>query len=331
MRVFAAIGATLFSAAALGQNLVPNGSFEQHDTCPTTPFGYGMYATGWLNLHTTSADYFNACSTDGVVDVPLSQFGYQQAYDGQAYVGMATVLPGAPYYREIVGMELLEPLQPGVPVCLSFRMALGGFGSWYGNSAIYTSKGLGLRFFRVLPSDWQSYLYPNTAAIYLDQVPTDTSQWYVASGTYVPDSAYTYVLVGNFFADTLSEITVLDSSGFGALGGSYAFVDDVRVSFDLDYCDADLAASNASGPAPLVYPQPFQDMLHVRWPTAHATIVERYALLDVRGCLLRSDVPYRPCTDCALPFAGLTSGVYLLRLDLTGGGIATLPVVCVSP
>lgn len=204
------------------RNLVPNGSFEEYSNCPES-FGYAQYATGWLNLHTNSADYFNRCQENTVAGVPFNTCGHQEPADADAYIGMATTFPGLDWYREIVSIQLVEPLQADVPVCLSFRMAVGGFGTWDGNSAIYTSKGVGLRFFQQFPTDWSAYLYPNSAALHMDMVPTDTAIWYLVSGEYVPDSNYTYLAIGNFFADSLSSIADLDPSGFGAWGVSYAF------------------------------------------------------------------------------------------------------------
>lgn len=330
-RSWSIIAACVLCVSSGAQNLVPNGSFEERDTCAGPGVGYAMYATGWMNLHTQSADYFNACNSGGVVDVPYSQFGYQYPADGDAYVGMATAFPGLDWYREMVGIELTEPLQPGVPVCLSFKMAVGGFGSWSGNSSFRTSKGVGLKFFTELPTDWQSYLYPNSAALALDVVPTDTAIWYTVSGTYVPDSAYAYVVVGNFFADSLSEVTVLDSTGFGTAEPSYAFIDDVRVSFTLDYCDAELGVDEPSRELPLAYPQPFAELLHVKWTVDPRPFVRSYALLDAGGRAVRTGVPETRDGTQVLVFEGLRSGTYLLRLDLAGGGMATLPIVCVSP
>ena len=89
MKRVAAISVALTSVLlSAGQNLVPNGSFEEYTSCPELISS--VFLTGWTNLHTTSADYFNACNLNGVADVPLNQFGYQYASDGQAYVGLAT-------------------------------------------------------------------------------------------------------------------------------------------------------------------------------------------------------------------------------------------------
>jgi hypothetical protein len=319
------------SGLAPAQNLVPNGSFEERDTCASALVGYGMYASGWMNLHTQSADYFNTCNTGGVLDVPFSQFGYQYPYEGDAYVGMATSsIGGASWYREIVGIELSQPLQPGVPVCLSFKAAVGGFGSWSGNSAYNTCKGIGLKFFSVLPNDWQDYLYPNSAAVYLDEVPTDTSGWYTVVGTYVPDSAYTFVLVGNFLADSLSEVTVLDSTGFGSAEPSYAFVDDVRVSFALDYCTQEVAVPEVGSDQPVVYPIPCTDMLHVRLPQGVQQQLH-YTVWDMAGRVVLQGRSATGTGEVLISTEGLPSGAYVLKLITTQGSFPPISVVHVSP
>jgi hypothetical protein len=219
----------------LAQNLVPNGSFEEYTVCPPS-FGYAQYATGWQNLHTNSADYFNRCNTGLVAGVPYNSFGYQEPADGDAYMGLVTTFPGLPSYREIVGTELLEPLVPGVPVCISFKVAVGGFGSWNGNSAVYTAKGIGVQFFTEFPLNWSSFLFPNNSPAYLDIVPTDTSSWYDVTALYVPDSAYTHIAIGNFFNDNMSDIAVIDAS-YGIFFTSYSLLDDVKLLVQNGICN----------------------------------------------------------------------------------------------
>jgi OmpA-OmpF porin, OOP family len=78
------------------QNLVPNPSFEQYDTCPDL-LNQIQYAIGWNNFGNTP-DYYNACSQ--IMNVPNTQGGYQLAYDGNAYCGVYTFAYGGVNYRE---------------------------------------------------------------------------------------------------------------------------------------------------------------------------------------------------------------------------------------
>ncbi|MBK6627745.1 MAG: hypothetical protein IPG35_09145 [Flavobacteriales bacterium] len=331
MKRVAAISVALTSVLlSAGQNLVPNGSFEEYTSCPELISS--VFLTGWTNLHTTSADYFNACNLNGVADVPLNQFGYQYASDGQAYVGLATTGGGGvPWYREIVGVELTEPLQPGVPVCLSFRTAMGGWGSFSGNSTEYSSKGLGLKFFTEFPIDWVSYLYPNSAALHVDFVPTDSAIWYMVSDVYVPDSAYSYVAVGNFFADSLSEQTLVDSSGFGTFGVAYAFVDDVRASFDLSYCTAAVGAEVLTRlRSVLVYPMPCEGSVNLAFERQIAGTL-RYRFVDACGKSVLSGEQSSTGAQTEIRLEALPAGLYGLHLEDGQGSYQPVQVVHVSP
>jgi hypothetical protein len=314
---------------APAQNLVPNGSFEDYLNCPPY-FGFASNATGWQNLYTQSADYFNTCHANGVVGVPLNQFGYQYAADSNAYMGVATYAYNQPSYREMVGIQLNEPLQVGEPICLSFKMAVGGFGTSVGNSAGYTCKGVGMKFFMELPTAQYIYDYPNSAALYLDQVPTDTAIWYQVEGTYVPDSAYAYVVVGNFFADSLNEAAVQDSIGFSAADWAYAFIDDVRVSVELEYCTTDLSVAEEARRVPLLYPMPVCDVLNIRMPERMRETVQ-YVLRDMGGRIVREGVLVHNAQDPSIDTASLSAGMYILSLTTAHHNWASSSVVCVSP
>lgn len=320
----------LCTPVAVAQNLVPNGSFEEYTTCPEF-FGYVQYATGWQNLHTNSADYFHRCQPNQVVGVPFNTCGYQEPADGDAYVGLATTFPGFSSYREMVGRELAAPLQVGVPVCISFKVAVGGFGSWNGNSANLTAKGVGVRFFNGFPADWPAYLYPNSAALALDVVPTDTAIWYTVSGIYTPDSAYTHVAIANFFADSISAIILLDSTGYGILTASYAFIDDVRVSEDLTYCGA---TNIPSRPAPSslvrIYPQPITDRFHVELGRPSKGVLH-WSLWDISGRVVNRGTERVGSVHFEVHTGVLPAATYVFTLLDEAGAFAPVRLLSVPP
>lgn len=227
---------------ARGQNLVPNGSFEEYIDCPTS-FGYWDEVVGWISPFTQSADYFNACSENDICGVPFNYFGYQPAADGQAYMGVctwATLIGG--YYREVIATQLIEPLQPGVPVHISFKVSPGGFGASPNNSATWAAKAPSMNFFTQLPMDWNGYLFPNAANVDSPSVLSDTSTWSTINSTFIPDSAYLWIAITNFFDNDHSSLELLDSSAQSDV--AYAFIDDVCISYDPSYCDK---ATNMAG------------------------------------------------------------------------------------
>jgi len=310
------------------QNLVPNGSFEDYTDCPPY-FGFASNATGWQNLYTQSADYFNACHISGVVGVPLNQFGDQYPAHGNAYMGMATYAYNQPEYREMVGIQLIEPLQVGEPICLAFKLAVGGFGTSVGNSAGYTCKGIGMKFFTELPTAQYIYDYPNSAALYLDEVPTDTAVWYQVEGSYVPDSAYTYVVVGNFFSESLIQPTIQDSLGINATDWAYAFIDDVRASIDLNYCSLELGLENAREQPPLVHPNPFSQDVFITSSTS-AWLPTTFTCFDLTGRIVAEGRVDQAGQQGHITLPDLPTGTYLLQLVLRDGTLLTKRVQCVA-
>lgn len=329
MKPLATISAMLLFSPLWAQNLVPNGSFEEYTACPTY-FGLASWSTGWQNLYAQSADYFNACHTNNVVGVPLNQFGYQYPADGDAYMGMVTYAYNRPEYREMVGTQLIQPLQIGVPVCLSFRAAVGGFGTSVGNSAGYTCKGIGMKFFNALPAEQDVYDYPNSAAIHLSQVPTDTAIWYLVEGTYIPDSAYTYVVVGNFFADSLNQPTIQDEVGINATDWAYAFVDDLRVSVDLNYCTLALSMNPKGRSQPLIYPTPAFDEVYIHL-TGAGYGAASFDLRDLSGRSVNHGAIAPGDGDPSIELASLPTGVYLLDLTTPQGTWSPFRIVHVTP
>ena len=86
-----------FSSA---QNLIRNGSFEETMSCSDAflyPYDTAAYsnqyitAKYWVNPTWSTPDYFNKCTPYAFPpsrDVPLSSFGYQQPFTGNAYAGI---------------------------------------------------------------------------------------------------------------------------------------------------------------------------------------------------------------------------------------------------
>ncbi len=211
--VWLALCCSLFVASLRceAQNLVPNPSFEEKDTCPyTVGFQEGdrpLYWYSWLN----SPDYFNACATslslDSLVDVPQNAWTFQYAWDGNAYVGMRTY-DGGGAYREYVGTELIEPLEIGCTYQLRFWMnpAYGGNYLLINGGTACNNVGM---LFTTHSNAWygttgSDFPYRNYAHLRTTVAVADTAAWTMVEGTFLADSAYSYLVLGNFFPDSLT-------------------------------------------------------------------------------------------------------------------------------
>ncbi len=214
------------------QNWVPNPSFEEYNYCPNNISQIDS-VVGWRNIG-ISPDYFNTCA-DVAVSVPYNVLGDQWPADGEGYAGLST--GPEVYAKEYMQAELIQPLTPGVMTYLSMRVSPGGFGVQGCCTPIYAASHIGLRLSTVPLTQIEYYgqFHFNEAQLYLPTILSDTSAWTVLAGSFVPDSAYRYVQVGCFFADSLIASIVLDP--MGDFFASYAFIDVVCVAQVPGVCD----------------------------------------------------------------------------------------------
>jgi hypothetical protein len=142
----------------------------------------------------------------------------------------------------------------------------------------------------------------------------DTAAWTVLSTSFLPDSAYRYVQIGTFFADSLVAWSILDPSG--DWDGAYAFVDMVCVSKASGECDP---ISSLNSPSPTSWPRTivFSDELELaldQWRLDGA--IEKLELLDSSGRLVARRILHGWTGTVRWSLAGLTGGAYYLRLQL---------------
>jgi hypothetical protein len=247
----------LFAFCLGGQvNLVPNPSFEDTVNCTT---GFIQEATGWLSF-TDSPDYFNSCAdVSSGFNVPNTGLGYQQAYDGVAYGGIVLYGVNTSPVREYVGIPLSSPLVIGQKYFVSFQASLAdalGTNGW--------SNKLGAKFttFSFAAPENDASLITNSAHIYSDSLLKDTANWVQIKGSFVADSAYQYIVIGNFFDDNNTDTLNCPSI-------SYAFIDMVCVSTDSLTCNLPTNINTLPNQNKIsVYPNPTKDILNITFPKA---------------------------------------------------------------
>jgi hypothetical protein len=237
----AALGCLLLFAALRCEaqgNLVPNGSFELlEEDCDSLQccFNVGSRPLHWYSWQ-NSPEYFNACATDSLVDVPQNGMAYQQAADGQAYVGFYAYQPTAEY-REYVGVELIDPMVPGVAYNVSFRLNLAWDGNYWGGSDGGCNNVGAL--FSMVSNAWlgisgPAFGFRNYAHVHSTAILTDTANWVLVSGTFIADSAYQHLVMGNFFDNDNTDVMHIPPPG--TVGAVYVLVDEVCVSAGGEGC-----------------------------------------------------------------------------------------------
>ncbi len=214
-----------------GQNLVPNPRFEDTVFCP-----WGLdqmnYCLHWNNFG-MSPDYYNSCSDSGAVNVPYS-WTYQIGHNAsKAYAGLLIYYNplAIPNYREFIGTQLIQPLQIGQLYYLSFYVNNAAYGHPY---EIVEANKIGMKFTTVPFDSCCPPPLNNFAHLYTDSIIRDTTNWLKISGSFIADSAYSYVMIGNFFDDNHTDTIILPGMYFGG-NGAYEFVSDICVTTDSIY------------------------------------------------------------------------------------------------
>ncbi|MBK7946100.1 MAG: hypothetical protein IPJ85_12710 [Flavobacteriales bacterium] len=214
------------------QNLVPNWSFEEISECPIY-LGEVEKATGWLIFRGERIVRPLPCLW-GAPDtsVPGNSFGHQQPTIGSAYAGILvySAEPWPYVAREYFGIELGQLLTIGQLYHATFRVSRAPEDNTAASPGglRYACNNMGLLF--STEYFFQSELEPTLGFAHLraEQVVEDSLNWTVISGSFIADSAYRYVVVGNFFNDEETDAIVANPEGYWNL--AYYYVDDVRIA-----------------------------------------------------------------------------------------------------
>lgn len=248
-------------------NLVPNHSFEVPDSCPAT---HTFLTPGEGPLHWFSGggtpDYYQGCvPSPNEASVPQNDFAFQYPQDGENYIGLVTYEVNSGGIREYAMVELQQPLVIGQTYTVSFYANA----AWNGTDSIFpqhylASSHIGA-LFTMQPRPWGSFdpwtLATGSAHVWHPWIIADTVNWTLVSGSFVADSAYQYLMVGNHFNNAESDTVSLGPSI--QLPKAYTLIDNVCVSQGLMGCPSANGVDNLENHEVLLFPNPGSDHLHV--------------------------------------------------------------------
>jgi hypothetical protein len=239
-------------------NLVPNPSFENVIQCPFA-FGIEDYVSDWKSARETP-DYFNSCATWWGASVPTNIYGHQQAYTGNAYIGMLTYRSDSSIYTEAASVQLNSDLTLGSTYYVSFKVSLALENST-GSMAANNKIGIQFSTTDYFPSN--PIPINNFAHVWTDSIITDTLNWTIIKGSFVADSTYTHLNLGNFF-----DKQYMDSITYGGVFGAYYYFDDICVSTDSTLCYQTVGLNEIQSNQFLfnIYPNPVTDYFNVNQP-----------------------------------------------------------------
>ena len=207
--------------SCLGPNLVPNPGFEQVTSCPTS---YAMLSLlqSWFNPSTSSPDVFNACSTPTAVGVPTNSIGHQAAHGGNGYAGFASYSISPPTFREYISVRLTSPLEVDSTYYIELWVSAPD------DRIKYASNNIGVYFSANAISSSTQNIFNVTPQFLCNTIITDTAAWFRICGEYTATSNFSYLTIGNFYDNTNTQVTLLNSSA--TLAYAYYYIDDVLVA-----------------------------------------------------------------------------------------------------
>jgi hypothetical protein len=217
------------------QNFVPNWSFENFSSCPSTGQNNLHYALPWFqpNYASTgpggSTDIFNACISNLAYKVPNNTGNFQYAKSGVSYIGFGVfkdVLSDSNRYREYCEVELTDTLTLAKDYCIKFYVSNVNLGN-----CSYIVDKIGC----YLSQDSVLSFNPN-----YDRVPvvpqvenstgiiSDTISWTEIKGIYSANGTEKFLTIGNFRPFYQLNVDTMCPGG-GFIYTTYYFLDDVSV------------------------------------------------------------------------------------------------------
>jgi hypothetical protein len=258
----------------IAQNLIPNPSFETFTNCPSNIGGLGDFnlALPWFRAN-GSPDYFNACDTlINNLSTPTNAFGNQPTRTGVAYGGFYSFNAGFPNLaKEYIEVKLLDTLSTAVTYRLQFYLSLSDFMKYATNSigAYFSSQAI------VNNSAGAFYFTPQVKNNSNNSL-TDKTNWMLVEDTFTAVGNEAYMMIGNFFPDSLSDTTYVGGSGWG-VGAAYYYIDDVSLTlFDTGVG----LKQNTNSTQINIYPNPANETINLKGPTKAKGKLE---LMDMQG------------------------------------------------
>lgn len=305
------------------QNLIINSSFEDVISCPPSPAQI-QHSVNWYAYRHTP-DYFNSCLSDpNGFSVPTNAFGYQLAATGNAYGGFFSygTNAGDTIYREYIGGQLSTMLNIGQKYFISFKINLT-------DNREGATNNLGILFSTIPYSYSNPAPIKNFAHVYTTEIVTDTANWTTISGSIIADSAYQYIIIGNFFDNQLTSYIQLDNNT--PIHSSYYFVDDICVSTDALTCGITAINENENGEESIsVFPNPISGNATIKYTLPQGASKGEIIIYDITGKEVKRIEVTNGNSKIVVDNFSLQAGTYFYQLITSKGAAGTKKMVVVK-
>jgi hypothetical protein len=233
---------------SFAQNLVPNSGFELTETVPC----------GWSNSNTIfdnaivdwnspsfgTPDILSTLITQDCWNYqPNSSYlgpgcatGFQVPHSGNNFAGFYTYTPSISQ-REYLQVKLSTPMVPGNLYYVKLYVSLA-------DNAKFMTNNIGVGF-----STSSTFASIGGPLAYVPQINftdtiSDQTNWVLLMDSIIPEAAFEYIIIGNFFNDATTNVV----TDFGCTNGAYYYCDDVCVSTDYNTCNSGVGINELTTP-----------------------------------------------------------------------------------
>lgn len=291
------------------QNLVPNPSFEEFILCPSS-IGQIYNSKDWYEPNICSADYFHTCNNN-TLDVPENYLGFQNAKQGNAYVGIVVYNTADTNFREFIEVKLISQLVQGEKYCIEFYVSLT-FNELYALNYAINSIGclLTTDSFLIDSCNQEIFLIPQIENA--QGIITDTMNWVVISGEFVANGGEQFLSIGNFRNDSNTSVLLIDSTAPNSYY-AYYYIDAISVTL----CDTTAIVENKNEKAAIgkIYPNPNTGEFSLKYQLGRKEKGE-LQIFDLNGKLLHKQFLPQNKNQIELNHLKLNAGVYLYCITL---------------
>ena len=141
--------------------------------------------------------------------------------------------------------------------------------------------------------------------LFANYILTDTANWNFFSGNFIADSAYTFILIGNFFTNENIKHICQDSNSLY----SYTYIDHLCLSNQVNYCFTNSSIENGF----LIYPNPTsgQFTIEVNYETPEQ--INDLTIFNSIGQIVFNN--YFLLNTTKIDLSNFSKGVYLIKVN----------------
>ncbi len=242
-----------------GQNLVTNGDFEITGIVPcdwtTSAANFNAATSNWTSPTDATPDIHSTLVSQSCSNFhPNSTYtgctnGSQIPHSGNIFGGFYTYVLGV-VWREYLQAQLSSPMIPGAVYNIDLFISLGE------KSQYATDVGVGFSTTATTLSISSELGY--TPQKHFTNAITDSINWVHLHDTIIPDQAYEYIIIGNFFNDAGTNLVSVNPGT--CWDRAYYYCDDVNISMDTTVSIAETEKNNSV----VLYPNPINERLNAR-------------------------------------------------------------------